>query len=152
MRLRERRRRLLALTAMAGLIMLLMASAAGAANAVAYPSGLTIAFPAAGTSPSIEGNGNSSEAAFQASTGHLFTYDVGNNSSIDSGLVMATGTSPAIVSGASSGTLNPWIAYQGDTGSLWIYDDADTAPSSTNTNLGMVSGTSPAITASNALG
>ena len=76
------------------------------------------------------------QIAFQANTGHLW-YDTPTNAgNRDTGLGMATGTSPSI---AASGE----VAFQANNNHLWLYDPS--TGDSRDTGLGMKAGTSPAI-------
>jgi hypothetical protein len=86
-------------SAIAGLTVLLIIGVAGPANASTI-----------------------GQIAFQASTGHLFTYDPSNNSHIDTGLGIAAGTSPSIDRYSSGFD----VAFQASsTGILWTYEPAN---------------------------
>ena len=78
---------------------------------------------ASGTSPSIASNGSGYEVAFQANTGHLYTYNPGNNASVNADLGVASGTSPSIAS--SSGVY--LVAFQANTGDLYTYNPGSNA-------------------------
>jgi Ca2+-binding RTX toxin-like protein len=69
--------------------------------------------------------------AFQANTGNLDVTGHG-----DTGLPMATGTSPSIDAYGN-------VAFQGSDGDVWVWDEND---GGTDLGLGMMPGTSPAIT------
>jgi hypothetical protein len=98
----------------------------------------------AGTSPAITGlSAGSFEVAYQASTGLLSTAVVNANGSIaptNLNLGMMPGTSPAITAVPTGAE----IAFQANTGALWLVSPAGSgAPA----NQSALSGTSPALTA-----
>jgi hypothetical protein len=82
------------------------------------------------------------QAAFQASTGLLYTYDPQNKSHVDTHLGMKARTSPAIAVGSRGSE----VAFQANTGLLYTYDPKTNGH--VDTRLGMAAGTSPAIAAS----
>ncbi|HEY2444063.1 MAG TPA: S53 family peptidase [Streptosporangiaceae bacterium] len=84
------------------------------------------------------GAGPGNEAAFQASTGHLWVEGSGGTS--DTGLGMAAKTSPSIA-GLTGGGYE--VAFQASTGHLWVEGSGGTG----DTGLGMAAGTSPSIVA-----
>lgn len=171
MRLLSKHRRVLALSAVAVLTATLMGVRAGPASAYApfdvafvcgvgsgfnnqvcettpgqsgvIPSGVDIA---TGTSPAmapVGGISGDDAVAFQGANGHLWTWDVFGGSVKDTGLGMASGTSPAIEE-EKDGTLR--VAFQSSGGTLWIY--WPTGGSGRNTSLGMAGGASPDIDSS----
>jgi hypothetical protein len=78
----------------------------------------------------------SHQIAFQANNDHLW-YDTATNAgNRDTGLGMATDTSPSI---AASGE----VAFQANNNHLWLYDPS--SGDNRDTGLGMAPGTSPAI-------
>jgi hypothetical protein len=79
--------------------------------------------------------------AFQANTGHLFTYDPATNGHVDSNLGMAAGTSPSIAAGSGGYA----VAFQANTGHLFTYNPQTNG--NVDSNLGMAAGTSPSIAA-----
>jgi hypothetical protein len=93
---------------------------------------------AAGTSPSITPLPAGYETAFQGTNGNLWVSGPGGVA--DTGFGMLAGTSPAITA-TSAGAFQ--VAFQSNTGSLWVYSSDGTA---TSLGLGMYPGTSPAIT------
>jgi cell wall-associated NlpC family hydrolase len=95
-----------------------------------------------GTSPSIAALADGGfEVAFQANTGHLVEY--GTAATATTPLLVRAGTNPAITGVAGSHGFE--IAYQNSTSyHLMTYDGS----TSSDTGQGMMSGTSPAISAS----
>lgn len=87
--------------------------------------------------PSIGQHNGSYKIAFRANTGNLWTMTPPK--SIDTGLAVAAGTSPAI-----SSLYGGSVAFRANTGNLWIYKEGGTVA---NTGYGMAPGTSPSITA-----
>src|SRR5262249_51167393 len=79
-----------------------------------------------GTSPSISGPGG--ESAYQGHGGHLRTTRYGK-----SGLAMSPGTSPSIQGSK--------VAFQANTGHLWIWDGSH----GRDLGLAMAAGTSPSM-------
>ena len=98
-------------------------------------AGVLAASLLAAGAPSASAATINDQVAFQANTGHLYTYDPANKSSTDGGLGMKAGTSPSFAGGE--------VAFQANTGHLYTYDPAN--KSSTDAGLGMAAGTSPAI-------
>ncbi len=84
------------------------------------------------------------EAAFDANngSGYLYTYNSGTGSATNTGLGVASGTSPSIAD-----TSDGWVvAFHAANGDLYTYNvDTGTA---IDTQQGMASGTSPSIAAS----
>ncbi len=76
------------------------------------------------------------QIAFQANNGHLWYDTPANSGHRDTGLGMATDTSPSI---AVSGE----VAFQANNNHLWLYDPS--TGGNRDTGLGMEGGTSPAI-------
>src|SRR5450755_750089 len=100
-------------------------------------AGVLAASLLAAGAPSASAATINDQVAFQANTGHLYTYDPANKSSTDGGLGMKAGTSPSFAGGE--------VAFQANTGHLYTYDPAN--KSSTDAGLGMAAATSPAIAA-----
>jgi hypothetical protein len=115
---------------------------AGGVTGLLAGSLLAAAGPAAIAQTSAS-NGSGMEVAFQAaSTGDLYTFDPVSKGSLNAGLGMAPGTSPAIASNGSGGFE---VAFQAaGTDDLYIYNTS--TESSFNAGLGMAPGTSPSIT------
>ena len=80
--------------------------------------------------------GGGYQIAFQANNGHLWYDTPANSGHRDTGLGMATDTSPSI---AVSGE----VAFQANNNHLWLYDPS--TGGNRDTGLGMEGGTSPAI-------
>lgn len=93
---------------------------------------------APGTSPAITPLPAGYETAFQGTNDNLWVSGPGGVK--DTGFGMLAGTSPAITA-TSSGAFQ--VAFQSNTGVLWVYSSAGTA---TSLGLGMWPGTSPAVT------
>jgi hypothetical protein len=94
---------------------------------------------APGTSPSISADGK--QVAFQGADGNLWVYNVPFNTYVDTGLAMATETSPAI--GYDSDGSEPYVVVFHDSdGNLWYYDLGIGAH---NTGLGMAASASPTV-------
>jgi hypothetical protein len=105
---------------------------------------------APGTSPAIAVTGETSYmAVFQANTNTLWSAGAGTPDNW--GLAMAPGTSPAIIALPDRGSLSGGeeVAYQGSNGDLWVAtQNADNGDwTGVDQGLGMMAGTSPAITA-----
>jgi hypothetical protein len=84
----------------------------------------------------VSPGGDDYQIAFQANNGHLWYDTPTNPGNRDTGLGMATKTSPSI---ATTGE----VAFQGTNNHLWLYDPA--TGGNRDTGLGMEAGTSPAI-------
>jgi hypothetical protein len=84
------------------------------------------------------------QVAFQASDGYLWT--TGTDGTYDAGVFMEPGSNPTITA-LEDGT--PEVAYQGSNGDLWVAtQNADNGDwTGVDQGLGMMAGTSPAITA-----
>ncbi|WP_181110152.1 MULTISPECIES: CHAP domain-containing protein [unclassified Rathayibacter] len=95
-----------------------------------------------GTSPAIAATNGGYKVAFQANTGNLYQY-ASTGSVTNLNLGMKNGTSPAITALSDGGYE---IAFQANTGNLWATGDAGTV----DTQLGMMTGTSPSISRSGA--
>ena len=111
----------------------------GAAMATA---GLTMAMaasPARADDPPDPPPPPTFSVAFQGSNGHLWTLDTAGTPH-DRGLGMAARTSPSAVNSCGGGCRTT-IAFQANTGKLWLLDLLTGAP--TNTGISMASGTSP---------
>jgi Ca2+-binding RTX toxin-like protein len=89
--------------------------------------------------PAAQAWSNTMQIAFQADTGDLWTWTIGDPGS-NTGLGMRAGTNPSVTPSASSGS-NHQIAFQANTGALWTAS----ASGVSNTGLGMAAGTSPSI-------
>lgn len=105
-------------------------------NGTATNTGVAMS-PDAG--PAIASSGGGFEIAVQSANHFLWTDTNGTVTNRELG--MAEDTSPAIAALTTSGYE---IAFQANTGDLWLVSPSGTA---TDTKLGMKAGTSPAITA-----
>lgn len=95
-----------------------------------------------GTGPAIAAPNAGYEEAFQASgTGHLYLNGAVTNGDTQQG--MASGTSPAIAAVSSSN--NYEVAFQANTGNLFVYTHMSSGDSTTPTTWGLWPGTSPSI-------
>jgi hypothetical protein len=79
------------------------------------------------------------EIAFQANTGDLWTWTIGNPGS-NTGLGMQAGSNPSVTAVAGIGS-NHEIAFQANNGDLWTTG----AFGQGDTGLGMAGGTSPSV-------
>ena len=111
-----------------------VATAVTAGMAVAMAAG-----PAKADDPPDPPPPPSFSVAFQGSNGHLWTLDTAGTPH-DRGLGMAARTSPSAVNSCGGGCRTT-IAFQANTGKLWLLDLLTGVP--TNTNISMASGTSP---------
>ncbi|MCU7727566.1 hypothetical protein ODJ79_27935 [Actinoplanes sp. KI2] len=105
-------------------------------------AGLTVASaasPAGADEPPDPAPPPSFSVAFQGSNGDLWTLDTAGTPH-DRGLGMAARTSPSVVNSCAGGCRNT-IAFQANTGTLWLLDLLTGA--ATNTGIRMASGTSP---------
>jgi hypothetical protein len=92
----------------------------------------------AGTSPSATVSNGVLEAAFQANTGQLWTYNSAAGPT-NCGLGMMHGTNPSIATLQDGSRM---LAFHGANGNLWT---VGTAAAPRDTALGMAAGTSPSI-------
>lgn len=84
--------------------------------------------------------------AWQGSNGHLWLWQPPYNA-VDTGQVMAPGTSPSVTRLVNTPEINGrnyYVAYQGANGHLWTLTGA-TGATAHDTGLAMASGTSPTI-------